>query len=209
MHCCPVYNILLIGKELFTLKRQLEKREHKVFYIEKGYNALKHISNGINRKYEVIIIDTNINNVGIWEILRVIKSRDPMGKTVTIVLSDFNDENTEIQSLNLGADDYIAKPFSLMLILARIESSLKKKSSNKFIDTCLPNHKSPETALTKREIEILRYIINGDSNKEIADKCFISTMTVSNHIKNIFRKLNVGTRTQAVLYALKYKIVEE
>ncbi|MPN28337.1 Transcriptional regulatory protein DegU [bioreactor metagenome] len=65
-----------------------------------------------------------------------------------------------------------------------------------------------EERLTYREIEVLQLICQGMSNQTIAQTLFLSEKTVKNHLTNIFRKINVTDRTQAVLYALKHKIVE-
>ena len=62
--------------------------------------------------------------------------------------------------------------------------------------------------LTAREIEILQLIGQGLGNQEMARRLFLSEKTVKNHLTNIFRKLNVSDRTQAVIYAIKNKIVQ-
>ena len=61
--------------------------------------------------------------------------------------------------------------------------------------------------LTSREIEVLHLIGKGMSNTEIADALFVSEKTVKNHMTNIFKKINVNDRTQALIYALKNKII--
>jgi len=61
--------------------------------------------------------------------------------------------------------------------------------------------------LTAREMDVLRCIAKGFSNQEIAQALFVSEKTVKNHLTNIFRKINVNDRTQALLYALKNKIM--
>ncbi|SHI35046.1 regulatory protein, luxR family [Desulfofundulus thermosubterraneus DSM 16057] len=62
--------------------------------------------------------------------------------------------------------------------------------------------------LTNQELEILQLLAQGESNKSIAQKLFISEKTVKNHLTNIFQKLNVNDRTQVVLYAIKNKLVQ-
>ena len=62
-------------------------------------------------------------------------------------------------------------------------------------------------ALTEREIQVLRLIAHGLSNRQIASMLFISESTVENHVHHIFLKLGISNRTQAVVHALKAKIV--
>ena len=69
------------------------------------------------------------------------------------------------------------------------------------------NHRDDENQLTKREQEILEEIVQGKSNKEIADTLFISEKTVKNHVSNILKKLDVTDRTQAAVLALRSGIV--
>ncbi|MBO5197915.1 MAG: response regulator transcription factor [Lachnospiraceae bacterium] len=64
-----------------------------------------------------------------------------------------------------------------------------------------------ETPLSKRELEILKMLTSGKLNKEIAYELSISEKTVKNHISNIFKKIGVGDRTQAAVYAIKNSIV--
>ena len=61
--------------------------------------------------------------------------------------------------------------------------------------------------LTSREMDVLACIAKGFSNQDIAEALFVSEKTVKNHLTNIFRKLNVNDRTQALIYVLKHKIV--
>ena len=61
--------------------------------------------------------------------------------------------------------------------------------------------------MSSREVEVMQLIGRGMSNAEIARELFLSEKTVKNHLTNIFRKIQVTDRTQAVLYAIKHKIV--
>lgn len=65
-----------------------------------------------------------------------------------------------------------------------------------------------ENPLTKRELEILALIVQGDTNSEIADKLYLTVGTVKTHLRNIFNKLNVSDRTQAAVIALRAGLVD-
>jgi DNA-binding NarL/FixJ family response regulator len=69
--------------------------------------------------------------------------------------------------------------------------------------------KNNSVRLTKRERDVLCYLVKGHTNKEMADSMFISEKTVKNHLTSIFRKLGVKDRTQAAVYALKNQIVAD
>ena len=73
---------------------------------------------------------------------------------------------------------------------------IKKDKDDNLIDT-----------LTAREIEVLKLVVIGGSNKDIADKLGISERTIKNHISNIFKKINVSDRTQAAVFAIKNDLI--
>ncbi len=66
------------------------------------------------------------------------------------------------------------------------------------------NHLRNQTLLTVREQEIIRYLMTGASNTEIADSLFVSEHTIKSHLYNVFKKLNVKNRLQAVSWAKEY-----
>ena len=72
-------------------------------------------------------------------------------------------------------------------------------------------HRKPELYdnLSKREMEVLKILAQGLSNQEIADQLFISLKTVKTHVSNIFNKLEVNDRTQATIYAIQHKLVDQ
>ena len=62
--------------------------------------------------------------------------------------------------------------------------------------------------LTPRELDVLQWMVKGLSNKEIAEQLFISDKTVKIHVSNIFKKLGVKSRSQAIIYAIQHELVE-
>jgi DNA-binding NarL/FixJ family response regulator len=75
------------------------------------------------------------------------------------------------------------------------------------LQTARDNGKEEASKLTPREMEVLRLMANGSRNEEIAESLFVTVQTVKNHIRNIFRKLEVETRVEAVLYAINQGLV--
>ena len=82
------------------------------------------------------------------------------------------------------------------------------RQEERLLETTRIYERRKEERLTYRELDVLELICQGMSNNEVAQKLFLSEKTVKNHLTNIFRKLHVSDRTQAVLYAIKNKMVK-
>lgn len=129
-----------------------------------------------------------------------------------------------IVGLEMGADDYIAKPANLRELLARVRSVLRRKdtdgSERGAASNLVPIRISDETIpaciekstrdigtsfgrLTRREREVLTLLLSGYSNKEIARSIEVQEVTAAFHLKGVFRKLGVSNRTQAAAMALR------
>jgi DNA-binding NarL/FixJ family response regulator len=142
-------------------------------------------------------------------------------KVKVIVLTTFDDDENVFDGLRAGAVGYLLKDvsseklteairaaykgeyFLLPSIVAKVVNEFSKIShpTPKYIDSIISDPLSP------REIEILRLVATGASNKEIAEQLFISEGTVKNHLSNILSKLGVHDRMQAVLKAKEMGII--
>jgi DNA-binding NarL/FixJ family response regulator len=130
-----------------------------------------------------------------------------------IALTTFDDDEYVFDCLRAGAVGYLLKDapsaelFAAIRAAARGESFLQPSVTTRVIAEFARLSDQPATSatlvepLSDREREILRLISNGSSNREIADKLFITEGTVKNHVTNILSKLNVRDRTQAALKA--------
>ena len=141
--------------------------------------------------------------------------------TRVIVLTTFDDDETVFEGLRAGAVGYLLKDvsseklveaikaahageyFLLPSITAKVVSEFSKISrpARKIDDDLMPEPLSP------REIEILKIVATGASNREIAQQLFISDGTVKNHLSSILNKLGVRDRMQAILKAKEYGII--
>ena len=155
-------------------------------------------------KPDVVLMDIDmpgINGIqGVWEI----KKRWPDIKV--LMLTVFEDEEKIFGALKAGANGYLLKKDSPLKILAAIEGAWQGESPiNKMIAAKVLNYFQQqqqqqadlqESNLTEREKEILQLLMKGLAYKEIAGRIFISQETLNSHIKNIYRKLNVHSRSE-------------
>jgi DNA-binding NarL/FixJ family response regulator len=141
----------------------------------------------------LVVLDVRLPDVSGYEVCH--RLRGEFGNTVSIVF--LSGERTEgldrAAGLLVGADDYLVKPFSPDELLARVRVRLPPS----------PEEPSLPSDLTKRELEVLRLLAEGLSQKEIAAGLVISSKTVAAHIQHILGKLGVHSRAQAVAQAYR------
>ena len=147
------------------------------------------------------------------ELEKLLKSQDEHLKFACINLK--SGENIETKLLELGIRGVFFETDEPTIIVKGIKAMLNgelwfsRKTIEKVVTDQLQNNsekktKSTEEALTNREKEILRLIASGVSNTSIAEDLCISVFTVKTHVRNIFRKINVPNRIQAIFWANKY-----
>ena len=142
---------------------------------------------------KLVVLDIRLPDISGYEVCRQL--RDEFDQQVAIVfVSGERTESFDLAAgLLVGADDYVVKPFSADELLARVRLRL-------------PSPVEPEppvSDLTKRELEVLRHLSAGLSQKEIAAKLVISPKTVAAHVQHILGKLGVHSRAQAVAHAYR------
>ena len=140
------------------------------------------------------------------ETTRRISERAPAVKVIALTAS--SDEARMMGALRAGAAGYVRKDAEPEVLLAAIRSVARGKT---YIDPSVSRNilraVSPQEDLTPRETEVLRQVALGRSNKEIADALAIGDETVKTHLGNVFSKLQVENRAQAVVQALKRGLV--
>jgi DNA-binding NarL/FixJ family response regulator len=156
--------------------------------------------------FDLVITDVDMPGLTGTEI--VTKIRDTNSEQKILVLSMHKDHALINVLFNLKINGYLVKDGSSELLNEAIDAIFSTGNYiSKEMDAIInPITKNDEFNLTKREIEIVQRISNGLSNKEIADKCFISETTVKTHRKNIMLKLNLKNTAELVRYAIEKKI---
>lgn len=160
-------------------------------------------------KPDVAIIDVTMPKLSGIDATKRIKTESP--DTAVLIVSAFNYQNYILASLRAGAAGYLTKdtPISELAAAVRLahagDGIIDKTAANKIIRqmTLDRNAKKGNLYLYPRELEVLKLTAKGLRNKEIARDLNISERTVQAHLSNIFSKLNVDSRTEAVLQALK------
>ncbi len=169
---------------------------------------------------DLVLLDLNLPGIGGVEACRLLKEKAPDLRVVILTMSD--DLESIFEAVRAGACGYLLKDIASQNLLEAIdqidreggilEPFLARRLLAEFSGP-RPAHRPAEPAaapsplLSPRETEILRKVVDGLSNKEIADRLCISKYTVGNHINNIFRKLGVNDRTQAAVAAIKMRLV--
>jgi DNA-binding NarL/FixJ family response regulator len=162
---------------------------------------------------DVMLLDINLPGMTGLDAIPLFKQKWP--GTRIIMLTILEDEQSILKAIRSGADGYILKKANPAKILDAIQhvyeggAALTPMVAKQVLAFFNPagSMKDESSGLTPREKEILSQIVNGLTNDQIAGKLFISTQTVRNHIKNIYEKLQVHSKAQAVAKALKEKIV--
>lgn len=170
--------------------------------------------NLLNKKIhpDILLLDINMPKKNGIEVLEYIKQNKIPVKV--LILTVHNEVEYLLKAVDIGIDGYLLKDSSYDELKEAIDVVI---SGNTYIQPSLlpalnesmENYaldKERIECLTKRELDVLRLISEGCSNKKISDELTISERTVKNHISHIFRKIDVEDRTQAAVFAIRNKI---
>lgn len=163
-------------------------------------------------KPDIILMDINMPARSGVEVTGILKKQFPGIKI--LVLTMHSHEEFFMSAIREGADGYLLKDapsyqvVEAIRTVARGESVIHPSMTKKLLSFHQQkNIENEDTALTDREKEVLFCLVEGLSNKEIAGRLFISDKTVKIHVSKIFKKLNVKSRSQVVIFAVQNKLV--
>ncbi len=172
---------------------------------------------------DIVLMDINMPRGNGLEVTRHLTAHYSQVKCLILTIHD--DENYVIELIKAGAAGYLLKDIEPGMLIKAIRavyegesfiyptlakklfSELSRREEEKKHESYDLLKRRKDEGLTYRELEVIQLVAQGLSNNEMAQKLFLSEKTVKNHLTNIFRKIGVTDRTQAVLYAIKHKIV--
>ncbi len=171
---------------------------------------------------DILLLDINMPKFNGLDVIKKINEQQQNIKIIVLTIHD--DEHYVLEVVKAGAMGYLLKDIEPGMLVTAIRTvyagdsfiypTLAKKLFSEFsrqqdnlckVVSVSGNRR--EEGLTNREFEVLQGVCQGLSNQELAKSLFLSEKTVKNHLTNIFRKIGVNDRTQAVLYAIRNKIV--
>ena len=163
---------------------------------------------------DLIMMDVRMPELDGLAATRLVKEVSP--KTSVIVITMHENPNYLFEAIKAGAGGYLLKDASQMEVLSAIRQVLRGEAllSPKLMPHLIRRlaegsrgHGDPSIQLTPREREVLRLVAHGKSNREIAEQLIVTEGTVKVHVGNIFSKLEVSDRTQAVVRAIDLGII--
>jgi len=166
---------------------------------------------------DVVLLDVRMPKKSGIEACLSIKEAVPSAKIIMLTVSD--EEADLYEAVKSGASGYLLKDSSIeevaqaIRVVAEGQSLISPSMAIKLIDEFKQMSKperstGPALRLTDRELEVLRQVAQGHSNKEIAALLFISENTVKNHVRNMLEKLQLHSRMEAVMYAVRENLLE-
>ena len=170
---------------------------------------------------DVVLMDIRMPKTSGIEACRATKEVAPSAKIVMLTISD--EEEDLFEAIRAGASGYLLKDIPLDEVAEAVravhggQSLINPSMAGKLLTefATLANRDSEDRAqhvaapkLTDREMEVLKLVARGMNNRDIAKELFISENTVKNHVRNILEKLQIHSRMEAVMIAVRQKLIE-
>ncbi len=173
------------------------------FMVVNGYGSCEEAIDNLNRdKPEIVLMDIELPGINGIQGSKIIKEKSP--HTDIIMVTVYEDSELVFEALKAGASGYITKSANYMELLSALDEIVKGGApmSSRIARMVIDNfHVNPNSPLTKRETEILQLIAEGKTYTQISEELFISKETAKTHIKNIYSKLQVNSKSEAIAKA--------
>jgi two-component system, NarL family, response regulator DegU len=178
-----------------------------------GIDALRLVT---RHRPDVLVLDVNLPDLSGVEVTRQLSGREDAPAILVLTIHD--DRQTVFELLESGAAGYVLKDEAPEMLVkavravARGESWLSPAVATQVVNRAThrqaPSGDTKPDVLTPRETEVLRLLAQGLDNAAIAERLVVTTRTIQNHVSHIYGKLEVDSRTQAALYAIRRGLVD-
>ncbi len=195
-----------------ALQSLLQEQGHDV--VGQAHNGQEALNLALSSRPDVVLMDLAMPIMSGLTATRLISAQWPEGKVVMLTASE--DDDDLLEAVKAGASGYLNKNiesdqfFDLLERLIRGEPALPSALAPRVLDefaradAAVPPHEQ----LTRRERDVLELMAEGvTSDRELAERLFVSENTVKYHLKNVFGKLHTRNRSQVVAYAYRYGLV--
>jgi DNA-binding NarL/FixJ family response regulator len=155
---------------------------------------------------DLVLLDLMMPGIDGITCIKLLRKRCPWVRT--IVLSAYDSDEVVEAALEAGADAFIVKSVDSADLAAALRQALEKPVPKAIGHAVRAHPAVEEKGLSERELDVLRALSEGKSNKEIAGSLWLAQQTVKFHLTNVYRKLGVNSRTEAVNWAYRHGLVE-
>ncbi|OEC33647.1 two component transcriptional regulator, LuxR family [Pseudomonas cuatrocienegasensis] len=196
---------------LALLSDALDEVGYMVLVALDGLSALTRIQ---RRRPDLILLDAMMPGLDGFETCRRIKADASTADIPVLFMTALTDSEHVVEGFSAGGIDYVTKPINTEEVLARVASHLRTarilqsaRAASQPVALTLNDEPayarlSARFQLTEREVEVLRWVACGKTNRDIGDILGLSPRTVNKHLEHVFIKLGVETRTAATSVAL-------
>lgn len=179
------------------------------FVVVGAYGDCEEAIGSLNKdKPEIVLMDIELPGMNGIKGTQIIKEKAP--NTEVIMVTVYEDSELVFEALKAGASGYITKSANYMELLSALEEIIRGGApmSSRIARMVIDNyHINPNSPLTKRETTILQLISEGKTYTQISEELFISKETAKTHIKNIYSKLQVNSKSEAIAKANVEKLI--
>ncbi len=209
-HAEPPIRVLLVDDHTILRQglKQLLEAESGIQIIEEASNGEEAILKALSVKPDLILMDVNMPKVNGYESSRAILTAWPTARI--IVLTNQDDTHVIKKFMDLGVQGFLLKDVQtevLVEAMRRVMRGEKVALSDDLTAKMATTPKNPKATvhltLTEREKEVLHALTKGYSNQHLADLLMVSPKTVHNHLYNIYSKIGVSSRAEAIVWAME------
>lgn len=211
----PVRVMLVDDHEIITAGlRVILQAEHDIAVVGTATSFKEAIRKATELKPDVVLMDVKLSDGSGIEATKQIKESSP--DTQVLILTVYDDQDTVLKAVQAGAIGYVLKdipPENLVRAIRSVHSDrtmINPVIARKLVERLATTEREAVLfnfrrgpGLTEREIEVLKGVASGLSDKEIALKLFLSEPTVKSHLRSVYQKLRIHNRAQAAAYAVK------